>query len=77
MRGVVRWVLVSTGFHIWSGLGVVGVLVTSARAVLDEWVVPGWAVRVLEVLAGAVFVGQQGSGQESSILVQCVGHQPW
>ena len=57
VRGVVRWILVPIGFHRWSGLGVVGVLVTSARTVLDEWVVPGWAVGVLEVLAGAVFAG--------------------
>ena len=75
--GGVRWVLVPIGFRRWSGLGGVGVLVTSARTVLDEWVVPGWAVGFLEVLAGAVFVGQQGSGPTSSILVPCVGIQPW
>ena len=77
MRDVVHWVLVSVGFHRQSGLGVVGVLVTSARTVLDEWVGPEWAVGVLEVLAGVGFVGQQGSGQASSIFVQCVGLQPW
>ena len=67
--GDVRWVLVPIGFHRWSGLGGVGVLVTSARTVLDEWVVPGWAVGVLEGWVGALFVGQQGSGPASSILV--------
>ena len=70
MRGVVRWIFVPIGFHRWSGLGVVGVLVTSARTVLGEWVVPGWAVGALEVLAGAVLLGQQGGGQASSVLAQ-------
>ena len=46
--GDVRWVLVSEGLHEWSGRGGVGVLVTSARTVLDGWVVPGWAVGSLK-----------------------------
>ena len=77
VRGDVRWVLVPIGLHRWSGLRGVGDLVASARTVLDEWVVPGWAVGVLGGWVGAVFVGQQGSGPASSILVQCVGLQPW
>ena len=46
--GDVRWVLVSGGLHKWSGRGGVGVLVTSARTVLDGWVVSGWAVGFLK-----------------------------
>ena len=64
-----RWVLVPIGFHRWSGLGGVGVLVTSARTVLDGWVVLGWAVGVLEGWGEAGFVGLRGSGLASSILV--------
>ena len=75
--GGVRWVLVPIGFRRWSGLGGVGVLVTSAKTVLDGWVVPGWAVGVLEGWVGAVFIGLQESCSASYILVQCVGLQPW
>ena len=58
-------------------MGVVGVLVTDARTGLGECVVPGWAVGALRGLAGAVFLGQQGGGQASSIVVQCAGPLPW
>ena len=44
----VRGVLVSGGLHKWSGLGVVGALVSGARTVLGGWVVLGQAVGALE-----------------------------
>ena len=59
----------------WSGLGVVGALVTGARTVLGGWVL---LVRALEVLGGwdeAVFVGLLGGGPAASMLVPCVDHQ--
>ena len=46
--GDVHWVLVSGELHKWSRRGGVGVLVTSARTVLDGWVVPEWAVGSLK-----------------------------
>ena len=39
--GDVLGVPLSGGLHRWSGLGVVGELVSGARTVLDEWVVLG------------------------------------
>ena len=74
--GDVRWILVSGGLRKWSGRGGVGVLVTSARTVLDGWVAPGWAVGVLNKWGEAVFVRLRGSGPMSYILVRCVGCQP-
>ena len=75
--GDVRGVLVAGGLHKWSVRGGVRVLVISARTVLDGWVVLRWAVGVLEGWGEAVFAGLSGSGPASSILVRCVGHQPW
>ena len=60
------------GFHRWCELDVVGVLGKNARlACVDEtfW---GWLLE----LVGAAFGGRQGSGQASSIVVQCVDRQP-
>ena len=65
------------GFHRWCGLDVVGVLKTDARTSLGEWGGPGRAVEALEGLVGAVFGGQLGSVQVSSIVVQYVGRLPW
>ena len=59
----------------WSGLGVVGALVSGARTVLGGWVV---LVRALEVLVGldeAGFVGLLGGGSAASIPVPCVDLQ--
>ena len=75
--GDVRGVLLAGELRKSFGRGGVGVLVTSARTVLDGWVVPGWSVRVLEGLGEAVFVGLRGNGPASSILVQVLGLQPW
>ena len=65
------------GFHIWCGLDGVGVLGTDARTGLGEWAGPERAVGFLGVLVGAVFGGQRGSVQVSSIVVQYVDHLPW
>ena len=76
MLGGVLGVPMSGGLHRWSGLGVVGALVSGARTVLGGWVV---LVRALEVLVGwdeAVFVGLLGGGPAASMLVPCVDHQP-
>ena len=59
----------------WSGLGVVGALVSGARTVLGGWVL---LVRALEVLGGwdeAVCVVRLGGGLAASMLVPCVDHQ--
>ena len=61
----------------WSGLGVVGALVSGARTVLGGWV---WLVQAVGVLGGwdeAGLVGLLGSGPAASILVPCVDHQPY
>ena len=55
----VRGVLVSGGLHKWSGLGVVGALVSGARTVFGGWVVLGWAVGVFEGWVEAGFVGRR------------------
>ena len=75
--GDVLGVPLSEELHRWSGLGVVGALVSGARTVLGGWVL---LVRALEVLGGwveAVFVGLLGGGPAASMLVPCVGHQQW
>ena len=60
----------------WSGLGVVGALVSGARTVLGGGVLLVRAVRVLEGWDGAGLVGLQGDGPAASIPVPCVGHRP-
>ena len=74
--GDVLGVPLSGELHRWSGLGVVGALVSGARTVLGGWVL---LVRALEVLGGwdeAGFVGLLGGGPAASMLVPCVDHQP-
>ena len=76
MLGDVRGVPLLGELRRWSGLGVVGALVSGARTVLGGWVL---LVRALEVLGGwdeAVFVGLLGGGPAASMLVPCVDHQP-
>ena len=73
--GVVLGVPLLGELHRWSGLGVVGALVSGARIVLGGWVL---LVRALEVLGGwdeAVFVGLLGGGPAASMLVPCVDYQ--
>ena len=48
MLGDVLGVPVSGELHKWSGLGVVGALVSGARTVLGGWVLLGRAVGFLE-----------------------------
>ena len=45
--GGVLGVPLSGGLHRWSGLGVVGALVSGARTVLGGWVLLVWVVGVL------------------------------
>ena len=76
MLGGVRGVPLSGGLRRWSGLDVVGALVSGARTVLDEWVL---LVRALEILGGwdeAGFVGLLGGGSAASMFVPCVDPQP-
>ena len=76
MLGDVLGVPLSGGLRRWSGLGVVGALVSGARTVLGEWVL---LVRAMEVLGGwdeAGFVGLLGGGPAASMLVPCADHQP-
>ena len=77
MLGAVLGVPLSGELHRWSGLGVVGALVTDARTVLGGWVLLVWAVGVLGGWYEAGFVGLLGGGSAASILVRCVDHQPW
>ena len=72
----VRGVPLSGGLRRWSGLDVVGALVSGARTVLGGWVLLVWAVRVLGGWDEAVFVGLLGGGPAASMLVPCVDHQP-
>ena len=77
MLGDVLGVPLSGELRRWSGLGVVGALVSGARTVFGGWV---WLVRAVGVLGGwdeAGFVGLLGSGPAASILVPCVDHQPY
>ena len=76
MFGDVLGVPLSGGLRRWSGLGVVGVLVSGARTVLGGWVLLVWAVGVLGGWDEAVFVGLLGGGPAASMLVPCVDHQP-
>ena len=62
MLGDVLGVLVSGGLHRWSGLGVVGALVSGARTVLGGWVLLVRAVGVLGGWDEAGFVGLLGGG---------------
>ena len=62
--------------HRWSGLGVVGALVSGARTVLGGWVLLVWVVGVLGGWDGAGCVGLLGGSPAASILVPCVDHQP-
>ena len=48
MLGDVRGVPLSGGLRRWSGLGVVGALVSGARTVLGGWVLLVWVVGSLE-----------------------------
>ena len=76
MLGDVLGVPLSGELHRWSGLGVVGALVSGARTVLGGWVL---LVRVVRVLGGwgvVVCVGLLGGGPAASMLVPCVDHQP-
>ena len=77
MLGDVLGVPASGELHKWSGLGVVGALVSGARTVLDEWVVLGRAVRVLGGWVEVECVGLQGAGPAASIPGRCVDHRPW
>ena len=63
--------------HKWSGLGVVGALVSGARTVLGGWVLLGRAVRVLGGWVEVDCVGLQGAGLAASILGRCVDRRPW
>ena len=74
--GDVLGVPLSGELRRWSGLGVVGALVSGARTVLGGWVL---LVRAEGVLGGwdeAGFVGLLGGGPAASMLVPCVDHQP-
>ena len=74
--GGVLGVPLSGEFRRWSGLGVVGALVSCARTVQGGWVV---LVRALEVLVGldeAGFVGLLGGGSAASMFVPCVDPLP-
>ena len=73
--GDVLGVPLSGELRRWSGLGVVGALVSGARIVLGGWVL---LVRALEVLGGwdeAGFVGLLGGGSAASMFVPCVDPQ--
>ena len=59
----------------WSGLGVVGALVSGARTVPGGWVLLVRAVGVLGGWDEAGFVGLLGSGSAASMFVPCVGPQ--
>ena len=75
MLGAVLGVPLSGELHRWSGLGVVGVLVSGARTVLGGWALH---VRALEVLGGwdeVGFVGLLGGGSAASMFVPCVDPQ--
>ena len=74
--GDVLGVPLSGELHRWSGLGVVGALVSGARTVLGGWVLLGRAVGVLGEWGGAGLVGLQEGGPAASIPVPCVGPQP-
>ena len=75
--GDVLGVPLSGELHKWSGLGVVGELVSGVRTALGGWVVLGRAVGVLGGCGKVGCVGLRGSGPASSILVRCVGRQLW
>ena len=75
MLGGVLGVPLLGELRIWSGLGVVGALVTGAKTVLGGWVL---LVRALEVLGGwdeVGFVGLLGGGSAASMFVPCVDPQ--
>ena len=76
MLGDVLGVPLSGELHRWSGLDVVGALVSGARTVLGGWVLLVRAVRVLGGWGVAVFVGLLGGGSAASMLVPCEDHQP-
>ena len=76
MLGDVLGVPLSGELRRWSGLGVVGALVSGARTVLGGWVLLVRAVRVLGGWDGDGLVGLLGDGPAASIPVPCVGHQP-
>ena len=76
MLGDVRGVPLSGELRRWSGLGVVGALVSGARTVLGGWVLLVRAVGVLGGWDGAGLVGLQGGGTAASIPVPCGDHQP-
>ena len=76
MLGGVLGVPLSGGLHRWSGLGVVGALVSGARTVLGGRVLLVRAVGVLGGWDEAEFVGLLGGGPAASMLVPCVDHQP-
>ena len=73
--GDVRGVPLSGELRRWSGLGVVGALVSGARTVLGGWVLLVRAVGVLGGWDEAGFVGLLGGGPAASMLVPCVDHQ--
>ena len=77
MLGDVLGVPVSGELHKWSGLGVVGALVSGARTVLGGWVLLGRAVGVLGGWGEVGCGGLQGDGPAASILGQCVDRRPW
>ena len=74
--GDVLGVPLSGELRRWSGLSVVGALVSGARTVLGGWVLLVRAVGVLGGWDGAGLVGLQEDGSAASISVPCVGHQP-
>ena len=76
MLGDVLGVPLSGELRRWSGLGVVGALVSGARTVLGGWVLLVRAVGVLGGWDGAGLVGLQGDGPAASIPVPRVDHQP-
>ena len=73
--GDVLGVPLSEELHRWSGLGVVGALVSGARTVLDGWVLRVWALEVLGGWDVVGFVGLLGGGLAASMPVPCVDHQ--
>ena len=74
--GDVLGVPLSGELRRWSGLGVVGALVSGARTVLGGWVLLVWAVGVLGGWDEAGLVGLLGGGPAASMLVPCVDPQP-
>ena len=75
--GDVLGVPLSGELRRWSGLGVVGALVSGARTVFGGWVLLVQAVGVLGGWDEAGLVGLQGDGPAASILGRCVDRRPW